>query len=123
MNSTLLKRLFRAIQSGSGGDVDTLCRKVIEDEKKAGHSRVAEELDRILSESRKTKGFGFEPTQGTLARLPTNRRDSAPLLQEVPRDQLRHHMVLPDTVHPADALFDPHRVPRHVEVDDDVAEL
>lgn len=96
MNSTLLKRLFRAIQSGSGADVDVLCRKVVEEEKKAGHSRVAEDLDRILSESRKMRSF--EPTQGTLARLPTNRRDSAPLLQEVPRDQLRHHMVLPELV-------------------------
>ncbi len=96
MNSTLLKRLFRAIQNGSGTDVDVLCRKVVEDEKKAGHSRVAEDLERILGESRKSRSF--ESTPGTLARLPTNRRDSAPLLQEVPRDQLRHHMVLPDAV-------------------------
>ena len=34
-----------------------------------------------------------------------------------------HDVRLADTVDAADALFDPHRVPRHVEVDDDVAEL
>ena len=32
-------------------------------------------------------------------------------------------MLLADTIHPANALFDPHGVPRHVEVDDDVTEL
>ena len=32
-------------------------------------------------------------------------------------------VALADTVHAANALFDAHRVPRHVEVDDDVAEL
>lgn len=96
MNSTLLKRFFRAVQSGSGSDLDVLCRKVLEEEKKAGHSRVAEDLERILAESRKVRRPGSIP--GDLTRLPTNRRDSAPLLQEIPRDQLRHHMVLPDAV-------------------------
>lgn len=92
MNSALLKRLFRAIQSGSGSDVDTLCRRMVEAEKKAGHARVAEDLQRILGESRKHHPPEVPP--GTLSRLPTNRRDAAPLLQEVPRDELRHHMIL-----------------------------
>ena len=52
MNSALLKRLFRAIHSGSGSDVDALCRKVVEEEKKAGHSRVAEDLELILENVR-----------------------------------------------------------------------
>jgi len=30
--------------------------------------------------------------------LPTSRRESAPLMQEIPVDKLRHHMVLPDAV-------------------------
>lgn len=96
MNSSLLKRLFRAIQSGSDPDVDVLCQRVVEDEKKAGHTRVAEDLARILGESRKRRPQEGSP--GTLSRLPTNRRDSAPLLHEVPRDQLRHHMILPEAV-------------------------
>ncbi len=50
MNSTLLKRLFRAIRAGSGPDVEVLCRTVVEDEKRAGHARVAEELERILDQ-------------------------------------------------------------------------
>jgi SpoVK/Ycf46/Vps4 family AAA+-type ATPase len=96
MNSSILKRLFRAIQSGSGPDVEVMCRKVVEDEKNAGHLRVAEDLERILDQTRKRAAPAQAP--GTLSRLPTSHRDSSPLLQEVQRDQLRHHMVLPDAV-------------------------
>ena len=39
-----------------------------------------------------------DPNQGTLQRLPTSRRDSAPLVREIPVEKLRHHMVLPDAV-------------------------
>jgi hypothetical protein len=34
MNATLMKRLFRVIQSGTSADVDTLCRRIVEEEKK-----------------------------------------------------------------------------------------
>ena len=37
--------------------------------------------------------------------------------------QRTHHVLLPDAIHPPNALLDAHRVPRHVEIDDDVAEL
>lgn len=95
MNATLMKRLFRVIQSGSSADVNTLCRRVIEDEKKQGHTRVALELERILKDKQPDK---IAPTPSTLHRLPTSRRDSAPLVQEVSVDKLRHHMVLPENV-------------------------
>jgi hypothetical protein len=89
MNATLMKRLFRAIQSGSDSDVETMCRKVIDREKEAGHVRVAEDLEQILVESRDRRKT--QPKDRELALLPTSRRDSAPLLQEVPRDELRHN--------------------------------
>jgi len=90
-----MKRLFRVIQSGSSADVDTLCRRVIEAERKQGHGRVASELERILKEKSPGKSASL---QGTLQRLPTSRRDAAPLVQEIPVDKLRHHMVLPENV-------------------------
>ena len=96
MNSQLLKRLFRAIQSGSGPAVEVLCRKVVEEEKKVGHRKVAEELERILERPPHASAPSAAPRE--LTALPTSNRDSAPLLQEVPRDQLRHAMVLPPTV-------------------------
>lgn len=95
MNATLMKRLFRVIQSGSSADVDTLCRRVIDEEKKQGHGRVAKELEQILTAKQSPKST---PQPGTLQRLPTSRRESAPLMQEIPVDKLRHHMVLPDAV-------------------------
>ncbi len=95
MNATLMKRLFRVIQSGSNADVDTLCRRVIEEEKKQGHGRVAKELERILTDAPQGKAV---PAPGTLQRLPTSRRDSALLVLEIPVDKLRHQIVLPDVV-------------------------
>jgi SpoVK/Ycf46/Vps4 family AAA+-type ATPase len=95
MNATLMKRLFRVIQSGTSADVDTLCRRIVEEEKKHGHGRVAKELEQILTAKQPPKSA---PHTGTLHRLPTSRRDSAPLMQEIPLDKLRHHMVLPDAV-------------------------
>jgi SpoVK/Ycf46/Vps4 family AAA+-type ATPase len=95
MNATLMKRLFRVLQSGSPADVDVLCRRIVEEEKKQGHGRVAKELEHILLAGHSSKPAAPE---GTLQRLPTSRRDSAPLMQEVPADKLRHHMVLPEAV-------------------------
>jgi SpoVK/Ycf46/Vps4 family AAA+-type ATPase len=92
MNTTLMKRLFRVIQSGSNSDVDVVCRRIVEEEKKRGHGRVAKELEQILSEKPRSR----QP--GTLQRLPTSRRDSSPLVQEIQFEKLRHHMVLPDSV-------------------------
>jgi len=96
MNAALLKRLFRAIQSGSRPDVDALCQRVVDEQKKHGHGRVAEELERILSGTAIPKSPATQP--GTLSPLPTSRRDSAPLVQEITVEKLRHHMVLPPPV-------------------------
>ncbi len=95
MNATLMKRLFRVIQSGSDADVDTLCRRVIEEEKRQGHGRVAKQLEQILTAKQPPKSA---TQSGTLQRLPTSRRDSALLVQEIPVEKLRHLMVLPDSV-------------------------
>lgn len=95
MNATLMKRLFRAIQSGSNADMDTLCRRIVQEERKHGHGRVAEELESILKNLTPSKPAG---TIATLQGLPKSRRDSSPLVQEVPLEKLRHHMVLPSAV-------------------------
>ena len=96
MTSALLKRLFSAIHSGQPGDVEALCRRIVDDEKKRGHSNVAEDLERIL----KTKAPGREQNgaRTSLSQLPLSKRDAAPLIQVIPHAQLRHHMVLPGAV-------------------------
>jgi SpoVK/Ycf46/Vps4 family AAA+-type ATPase len=72
MNATLMKRLFRVLQDGS-----------------------AKELERLLGEA---DGRSRPPATHNLRPLPTSRRDSAPLLTEIPVENLRHHMVLPESV-------------------------
>lgn len=97
MNAKWMTRLFRVIQSGSGSDLEVVCRRIVEEEKRLGHERVAGELERILEEE---KPEARRPTgaAGALQALPTSRRDSAPLLHEIPVEKLRHQMVLPDPV-------------------------
>lgn len=95
MNATLMKRLFRVLKDGSVTDVRAVCRRIVDEEKKRGHTQVAKELESILSNV--TEGV---PPVGPspLRPLPTSRRDSAPLLTEIPVATLRHHMVLPEDV-------------------------
>jgi SpoVK/Ycf46/Vps4 family AAA+-type ATPase len=96
MNALLIKRLFRVIQSGTSSDIDVVCRRIVEEEKRQGHGKVAKQLEQILVESKTaptTSQF-----RGNLNRLPTSRRDSALLVQEIPVQSLRHHMVLPNFV-------------------------
>ena len=95
MNATLMKRLFRVLQDGSANDVRAVCRRIVDEEKKRGHTQVAKELERILEIPEMRPAPAANPG---LRPLPTSRRDSAPLITEIPVDQLRHHLVLPESV-------------------------
>jgi SpoVK/Ycf46/Vps4 family AAA+-type ATPase len=95
MNASLMKRLFRVLQDGSATDVRAVCRRIVDAEKKLGHTQVARELERLIGDAEiapsPTSALGLRP-------LPTSRRDSAPLIAEIPVEKLRHHMVLPESV-------------------------
>lgn len=95
MNATLIKRLFRVLKTGSESDVKAVCQRIVDEEKKRGHGLVANDLGRILAEPPKPRPSA--PSQ-QLKPLPTSRRDSAPLITEIPVEKLRHHMVLPPSV-------------------------
>jgi hypothetical protein len=99
LNSTILKRLFGAIQQGNDSDVAVLCEKIIAEEKRKGHQKLAKQLSSILHTRPAAKPTGY--SQGLTA-LPTSRRDSSPLFQTLSHEQLRHHMVVPPDV---DARF------------------
>ena len=96
MNALLLKRLFSAIHGGNSPEVDVLCRRIIEDEKKKGHGQVATELQRIVERS--PKKALLLPERRELTGLPVSRRDSSPLVHHIPHAQLRHHMVLAPSI-------------------------
>jgi SpoVK/Ycf46/Vps4 family AAA+-type ATPase len=95
VNSAILKRLFTAIQQGREADLALLCEKIVAEEKKLGHEKLAKQLSTILnpSPSRPSPPSGYG-----MATLPTSRRESAPLLLTIPLEKLRHHMVVPPDV-------------------------
>jgi SpoVK/Ycf46/Vps4 family AAA+-type ATPase len=95
MNAELLKRLVRAIASGSHDDLDKLARKVVDAERASGHARLAKELDGILSRATRTPGLGAAAHSPAFRELPVSRRNQERLVTLVPQEALEHHMVLP----------------------------
>ena len=98
MNALLIRRLFSAIHTGKSGDVEALCRRIITEERKLGHSHVAEDLERVLASKRNGATEVDRHSPSTLSPLPVSKRESAPLVHVIPHDQLRHHMVLPENI-------------------------
>ena len=96
MNGELLKRLVRAIASGSHEDLAQLAQKVVDSERKSGHAKLAGELDSILKRA-KPAPAAAPPGDGdrTFRELPVSRRGQEQLVTLVPKDALDHHMVLP----------------------------
>lgn len=73
-----------------------VCKHIVEDEKRLGHTLLARELEKSLDAVNRPKPTDRHSalTTGNLTGLPSSRRDSAPLIQVIERDRLRHHMVL-----------------------------
>jgi SpoVK/Ycf46/Vps4 family AAA+-type ATPase len=97
MNADILKRIVRAIADGSQGDLERLAHKVVESERQVGHTKLADQLDAILSKPRTNKPPANE-NRRNLAELPTSRRHGESLVTLIPREQLEHHMVLPNEI-------------------------
>src|SRR5688572_26552683 len=97
MNADVLKRVVRAIASGSPGDLTRLARKIIDDERRNGHTKLADQLESILSQPPVQKGIRGLTTEHprALGELPTSRRHGELLATVLPRESLEHHMVLP----------------------------
>lgn len=101
MNADILKRLVRAIAEGSQTDLDRLAQKVVETERKTGHTRLADQLESILGESkRRSTGNGNHAADkiGSLRELPQSKRNGEQLATLIPRDELEHDMVLPPEI-------------------------
>jgi SpoVK/Ycf46/Vps4 family AAA+-type ATPase len=97
MNADILKRMIRAIADGSQSDLDRLAYKIVEDERRIGHRKLAEDLETILKRS-SANGNGHIPAlakQNHLKELPLSRRHAESLATFVMPEDLEHHMVLP----------------------------
>jgi ATP-dependent 26S proteasome regulatory subunit len=100
MNATLLRRLFLAVEREPGRELLAICRNIADDERRLGHERVAQDLDKHLKRIEGSDAVGTTDgsRRGAFQTLPASKRTSAPLVQVVKRDRLRHFMILPDEI-------------------------
>jgi SpoVK/Ycf46/Vps4 family AAA+-type ATPase len=97
MNAEILKRVVRAIVTGSQQDLDRLAHKIVEDERRSGHTRLADQLESILKQpaAKRSDRGSLAAGERVLKELPLSRRHGESLMTIVPRESLEHHMVLP----------------------------
>ena len=114
MKAELLKRLFRAIASEDPQAIDSLMAIVVEDERRKGHDVLAEQLANLSKRPTLGVASGIPKPSGGLRNVPSSdlvgpsstahRNALVPLVSKhrfnhsfivtVPREKLRHHMVL-----------------------------
>ena len=97
MNANILKRVVRAIADGSQSDLDRLAEKMVEAERRTGHTKLADQLEAILKQPR-PRGNSHAPTiagDQNLKELPLSRRHGESLATLFATESLEHHMVLP----------------------------
>lgn len=97
MKADLLKRLFKGIFSEDVVSLKKIANQIISDERDLGHGKLADSLEHIsATEKPRFTVFGEKPgTSAGVSGLPTSKRDNSQLVSFVPRELLKHHMVLP----------------------------
>lgn len=96
MNQVLLTRLFKSIEGDSNSPLIKIAFSIIEDEKRKGHTKVAEKLAEILRKNLSTsKNPAFQVIRDKEEyRIPRDRRYKLPLATHIEHEYLRHDMVL-----------------------------
>jgi SpoVK/Ycf46/Vps4 family AAA+-type ATPase len=104
MKADLIKRLFKGIFSEDVVSLKKIAMTIISDERELGHGKLADSLEHISAmEKPRFSVFGEKNTNGngngaSVTGLPTSKRDNSQLVSFVPRELLKHHMVLPAEV-------------------------
>src|SRR5690606_31711989 len=97
MNQALLTRLFRTIEGSQEEPLVKVAFSIIEEEKKKGHTKLADKLNTIL-QGNLAKVSDYRPSlkiaKESTYRVPVDRRYKLPLATHVEHEQLRHEMVL-----------------------------
>lgn len=97
MNQALLTRLFKSIEGDKNSPLIKIAYSIIEEEKRNGHSNLADKLNSILKNNlSKTTEFKnvLKLTRENDFKVPVDRRYRLPLATHVEHDYLRHDMVL-----------------------------
>lgn len=99
MKAELYKRLFRAIFSEDIQSLKKIAVTIVQEERKLGHNKLADSLDKIsITEKPKTYMFEQKRNEAGFSALPKSKRTNSQLVSYIPREQLKHHMVLPDNI-------------------------
>lgn len=99
MKADLYKRLFRAIFSEDITSLKKIASIIIQEERKVGHNVLADALEKIsISEKPKKIAFESKREPSGLSSLPKSKRTDSQLVSYIPREQLKHHMILPNDV-------------------------
>ena len=99
MKAELYKRLFRAIFSEDIPSLKKIAGTIIQEERRLGHNVLADALEKIsITEKPKQVLFDTRKKETGLSALPKSKRTNSQLVSYIPREQLKHHMVLPDNV-------------------------
>lgn len=99
MKAELYRRLFKAISQEDVISLKKIAMTIIQEEQKLGHNNLAETLEKILiSEKPKLSLFDSNTGESGLSALPKSKRTQSQLVSYIPRDLLKHHMILPSDV-------------------------
>ena len=97
MNQLLMTRLFKSMEGEKDSALIRIAYSIIEDERKKGHSGLADKLNSILTE-KLGKGRNnthiLKVTKEGDFKMPVDRRYRLPLASHVEHEHLRHHMIL-----------------------------
>lgn len=103
MDAASTKRLFKAVAKTGDSKLIELCRQIAKREEQKGHTVLSSRLHEIL-QAAQSEPIQRDSKSKTIAslgefalssdRLPKSRRFKDPLIQLIPRDALRHHIVL-----------------------------
>lgn len=98
MTQDLLLRLFRSIEGDANDDIVKIANRIIEEEGKRGHSKLATKLKDILDKNIHSYSVFRGELKSILPKgvsIPTDKRYNIPLASHIEREKLRHEMVLP----------------------------
>lgn len=99
MKAELYKRLFKAIYTEDILSLKKIANTIINEERKLGHNVLADSLEKIsITEKPKYSLFDSRRNETGLSSLPKSKRTNSQLVSYIPREQLKHHMILPMSV-------------------------
>ena len=98
----MLNRLIQAIVLNDSNSLYQIAKTIIEERKKKGHERLAKQLEDIINSNDVSKqAEQLKSNNGVVNEmtvLPVSRRHNQTLATVIPREKLKHHMILSEAL-------------------------